>query len=257
MSDELRIVQISDCHLSGDPARDYRGSNPHRNLKALLREVKSFAPDFILATGDLSEDASPASYQGLQKYLDQLAWPVLALPGNHDDIHRLAQVFPGSPVRDIAVTEHDKWQIIRLNSCLEQRPEGRLSQQTLNQLQQVLQCEPGRPRLLAMHHQPIPAGSPWIDRYRLFKPQVFLDLIGQAPGVKAVVWGHVHQAHETEMNATAMLGSPSSAINSSPGVKSFVEDVELGPACRWLELGSGGSIRTGIIQVAGNSGSPV
>jgi len=146
----------------------------------------------------------------------------------------------------VTVTGHGQWQIIRVNSCLAGKPEGRLTEQTLQQLNRVLLDEPHRLRLLALHHQPIPANSPWIDKYRLFEPEAFLALLARAPGVKAVVWGHIHQVHDTEMNGIAMLGGPSSAINSLPGMEKFTAD-SLGPACRWLELDADGTIRNGVI----------
>ena len=242
----IRIVQITDYHLPGDPDQEYRGANPHKNLKGLLKKVKTFAPHLLLATGDLSEDASPASYRALQAYFEPLAAPVLALPGNHDDASLLAETFPGSPVDNVAVTGHGQWQIIRINSCLPGRPEGCLSERVLQQLQQVLLEQPHRRQLVALHHQPVFANSPWIDKYRLFEPEAFLEIIAQAPGVKAVVWGHIHQVHDTEMGEVAMLGSPSSVINSLPGMQKFTAGPP-GPACRWLELGVDGTIRKGLI----------
>lgn len=245
-SKPIRIVQITDCHLNGDAALDYRGANPHENLKKLLSEVKAFEPDLLLATGDLSEDASPASYQALQGYFDQIDAPVLALPGNHDDAGMVAEAFPGSPLDQVVVSEHAEWQIIRLNSCLEGSPEGRLTAPVLEQLNTILLDEPHRPKLIALHHQPIPADSPWIDKYRLFEPEAFLKLMDQAPAVKVVTWGHVHQVIDIDRNGTAMLGSPSSVINSVPGAERFTAD-SLGPAARWLELAEDGTVRTGIM----------
>ena len=242
----MRIIQISDCHLPGDPREEYRGENSHENLKHLLKKVKTYAPDLILATGDLSEDASLASYEALQTYFDVLDVPVLALPGNHDDARILERVFPDSPVDKITVTDHGRWQIIRINSCLAGKPEGRVTEQALQQLEQVLQADPDRPRLLALHHQPLPVNSPWIDKYRLFEPEALLARINQTPTVKAVVWGHVHQVFSSRMGSVAMLAGPSSVINSVPGSQKFTADT-LGPACRWLELTTDGNIRSGII----------
>lgn len=247
MSPALRIVQITDCHLPGDPSQQYRGENPHKNLSDLLKTVKAFAPDLLLATGDLSEDASPASYTALQGYFESVGVPVLALPGNHDDAGLLAATFPGSPVDSVAVSGHGQWQIIRVNSCLAGKPEGRLTERTLQQLERVLLHQPHRPQLLALHHQPIAVNSPWIDKYRLFKPEAFLRLIDEAPGVKAVVWGHVHQVCDTDIGGVAMLSGPSSAINSLPGMQKFTAD-SLGPACRWLELSTDGTVRNGILS---------
>ncbi len=240
------IVQITDCHLAADPLQVYRGISPHQNLKTLMRKVKPMKPDLLLASGDLSEDGSQASYRVLQQYLSPHGVPVLALPGNHDDVELLADAFPGSPVDTIKVSEHGPWQIIRLNSCIPGKPEGRLSEKTLTELECLLKNNESRPKLIAVHHQPIFIGSPWIDKYPLLDPEVLLGLIDHRRDVKAVLWGHIHQAFETGRNGTAMLGGPSSAINSLPGAQKFAAD-SAGPACRWLELRADGTIQTGII----------
>jgi len=246
MSGSIRIAQITDCHLPTDPKQEYRGINPHNNLRTLLHKLKAWKPDLLLATGDLSEDAGQAAYFALQKLFNPFRVPVLALPGNHDDATLLAQIFPGSPVGTVSVTEHGCWQIIRMNSCLPGKPHGRISEATLAGLEKVLIRDAGSPRLVALHHQPIEVGSPWIDKYRLFEPEAFLHLIDQYPDAKAVVWGHVHQVFEADRKGTAMLGSPSSAINSLPGAQKFSPD-PAGPACRWLELKADGGILTGLV----------
>jgi Icc protein len=242
----LRIAQITDCHLPADPGQTYRGIYPHDNLPDLLRKVRAWKPDLLLATGDLSEDGSPASYDALQLFFNALDLPVLALPGNHDDPVALAKTFPGSPVDSVQVTEHGNWQIVRLNSCIPGEPHGRIRESSLDELARVLEQDKGRPRLLAVHHQPLITDSPWIDKYRLFEPEAFLQMIDNCADVKAVVWGHIHQVFERLRSGTAMLGGPSSAINGIPGAQKFTPDAT-GPACRWLELEVGGTIETGII----------
>ena len=245
MSERILIAQITDCHLPANPQQKYRGIKPHKNLKALLQKVKLLKPDLLLATGDLSEDGSLVSYKALQKFFKPFGIPVLALPGNHDDASLLAETFPGSPTDKISVSEHDPWQIIRLNSSLPGKPEGRLSEEMLTELEEHLDENTQRPCLIALHHQPIAIGSPWIDKYPLIEPQAFLQIIDQHPNVKAVIWGHVHQVFETNRNGTAMLGSPSSAINGLPGEQKFTPD-PTGPAFRWLELKADGILLSGI-----------
>jgi Icc protein len=248
MDKTLRIAQITDCHLSGDPAQEYRGINPHANLNSLVQRVAAYAPDLVLATGDLSEDGSPASYEAFRHYLDPLGVSLLALPGNHDAAALLARMFPGSPVKSAAMTSHGEWQIIRLNSCLDGEPGGRLTGQALEHLENILQNEPDQPKLVALHHQPTLIGSPWIDKYPLFDPEDFLEVLDRAPSVKVVLWGHIHQVYESRMGGIAMLGSPSSAINGIRDRHIFTPDT-LGPAFRWLELGVDGSFRTGITSI--------
>jgi Icc protein len=241
----ILVAQISDCHLSADPQQEYRGIKPHKNLKILMHKVKAAQPDLILASGDLSEDGTRASYRFLQQYLHIENVPVLALPGNHDDAERLAETYPDSPVGNISVSGHGPWQIIRLNSCLPGKHEGRLSERALADLEQLLGNGDQKPRLIAVHHQPVSTGSPWIDKYPLLEPEIFLNLVDRSNEVKAVLWGHVHQEFASERNGTLMLGCPSSAINGIPGAQKFTADTS-GPAFRWLELGEGGTIQTGI-----------
>ena len=211
-----------------------------------MRKIKVLKPDLLLASGDLSEDASPASYQFLRNVFAPLGIPVLAVPGNHDDPGLVSKTFPPSPVDGLVVSDHGGWQIIRLNSCLPGRHEGHLSEEMLEALERVLGDGRRQPRLIAMHHQPIDVGSPWIDKYGLLEPDKFLGIIDQYPDVKATVWGHVHQVFDAEKNGIAMMGSPSSGINGLPGALKFTVDPG-GPGCRWIQLGADGSFRTGLI----------
>lgn len=247
MRTKIRIVQISDCHLPADTSREYRHINPYENLQSLIRKVKTLQPDLLLATGDLSEDGSMSSYRTLQGVFESLQIPVLALPGNHDDPGLLADTFPGSPVSNISVSEHAAWQIIRLNSCLAGKPEGRIGERALKELESILVHYRHFPCLIALHHQPMMIGSPWIDKYPLMEPGSFLRLIDQYTNVKAVVWGHIHQVFEDDRKGIAMLGGPSSAINGLRDTQKFTPDGK-GPAFRWLELKTGGSIRSGIVH---------
>jgi len=251
LSNSLRILQITDCHLPAGPDIPYRGINSHESLNLLLEcvheFVKEFNPDLILATGDLSEDGSQGSYDWLKKYLDEFNLPVLALPGNHDEPELLANNYLGSPVNNVEVTEHGDWQIIRLNTTLPGTPAGRIKDANLIELEQILSQDSNRQRLIALHHQPVPVGSPWIDKYRLQEPEGFLQLIDQCEGVKAVVWGHVHQDFVEDRSGISMMSGPSAARNGIPGMPNFVAD-DTGPACRWLELGGDGSVVTGIIS---------
>ena len=240
------IAQLTDCHLSADPQQTYRGINPYQNLKKLLKRIIAIKPDLLLATGDLSEDGSRGSYLALQKLLRPLGVPVLALPGNHDDARLLTECFPGSPVDGIGISQHGAWTIVRLNSCLSGRPEGRLSEKTLEELEGFLKRHDQYPLIISLHHQPVYIGSPWIDKYALLEPETLLELVDRYTNVKAVIWGHVHQAFESERHGTAMLGGPSSAVNGLPGTQKFTPD-QNGPACRWLKLSEENMLSSGII----------
>jgi len=248
MNGTIHIAQISDCHLPAIQEMGYRGIDAWTNLARLLDHLRNLNPDMILATGDLSEDATIASYRVLRDMFRKLGKPVLALPGNHDDAHLLEQFFPSSPVDTLQHTNHGDWQIIRLNSCVPKKPYGQLGEKTLLELEDVLTRSEGRPSLIALHHQPLIANSPWIDKYRLVEPEPFLRLVDQYTDVKAVVWGHIHREFEEHRNGILMLGSPSTAINGLSGTEKFTAS-DCGPACRWLELGSDGSLHSSVVTI--------
>ena len=167
----LRVIQISDCHLSELPHTLYRGEDGEGHLHHLIDRVIEWQPDLLLATGDLSEDASKASYSRLAACLDSIDAPVLALPGNHDDPAVMQHFFPDGPWNGPLVTDFDSWRFILLNSKKPCGIEGTLSSAMLDGLSCALEARPDTPALVALHHQPVLVGAHWIDRYALQQPQ--------------------------------------------------------------------------------------
>jgi len=82
----LRVVQLSDCHLFADTQGKLLGLNTQFSLDKVLELIRGEqpSPDLILATGDLSQDASFESYQRLEQALSGFPAPVYWLEGNHD-----------------------------------------------------------------------------------------------------------------------------------------------------------------------------
>ncbi|MEJ8568762.1 metallophosphoesterase [Elongatibacter sediminis] len=243
----VRLVQISDCHLPARPGTPYRGGNADDGLLSLVSKVAGRTPDALLLTGDLSEDSSAEAYRRLRAALDPLELPLLALPGNHDRPSDVEAYFANGPWNGPLAQALGGWRIVMLDSTLEGRVEGRLTDDTMVNLEAELARNENSWVLLALHHQPVPVGSRWIDRYRLLDPEPLLDLIEDHPRVRCVVWGHVHQAFESRHGQARLLACPSTAANSLPGQERFTPD-PAGPACRWLELHSDGSVRTGLLR---------
>ena len=244
------VLQISDCHLAADPAQPYRGRNADAGLRSVLAGAKALAPDLILCTGDLSEDASPASYQRLVTALESIAAPVCALPGNHDDSDIMRRFFPAGPWQGPLHLSADVWRIVLLTSAVSGRIDGALDAADLLRLDELLNEQPDAPVLLALHHQPIAVGSPWIDRYPLQAPEALLDLVRRHRQVRGGTWGHIHHAFERQQGRVLWLGAPSTAANSLAGQVRFTLDPE-GPACRWLKLYADGSMKTGTVKHGG------
>ena len=85
----VRLLQISDTHLFADASRDLLGIPTAASFQAVLHAITELPQpyDVVLATGDLSQDHSAASYQRFAQEVTTLQKPVHWLPGNHD--HRV------------------------------------------------------------------------------------------------------------------------------------------------------------------------
>ena len=243
----LRIIQISDCHVSADPDALYRGQSADANLQKVLHLVRQWNPALVLLTGDVSEDGSQESYERISGLLAQTGMPVLALPGNHDDVEVMGRYFRSGPWDGPHVTEVENWQLILLDSTEPGRISGCFSASSLEQIHASLHGKGRRHTLVALHHQPVPVGAPWIDRYMLESPARFFEVIDQSPRVRCICWGHVHHDFQVQRKGVTLLGAPSTVANSIPGTQSFTLD-PAGPACRWLELSARGEVNTGLLN---------
>lgn len=209
--------------------------------------MRRWDPDLVLLTGDVSEDASPASYARVAVRLGTIGAPVLALPGNHDDPQVMKQYFRQGPWGCPRAVELGQWQLVALDSTLPGKISGTLSQQMLERFDACMRGSKAKYILVALHHQPVPVGAPWIDRYPLEKPELFLNYIDREKRVRCVTWGHVHHMFSSERKGVKFLGAPSSAANSLPASPKFTLDLA-GPSCRWLELGEDGSVESGVLR---------
>jgi Icc protein len=243
----LRLVQVSDCHVSADRSAAYRGQSADRNLASLLPAIRRWRPDLLLLTGDVSEDGSAVSYGRVAALLSTAGAPVLALPGNHDVTEVMRRYFPLGPWEGPLHYEARAWHLVLLDSTEPGRISGTLPPPRLAQLDECLSRSEGRQVLLALHHHPVMMASAWIDRYPLEQAEAFWPHVARYPQVRCIAWGHVHQDFHAQRNGVALLGGPSSVANSLPQRPEFTLDLN-GPACRWLELGADGDVETGLLR---------
>jgi Icc protein len=247
-SASLRIIQISDCHVSADPDTLYRGQSADANLQKIVHLARQWNPALVLLTGDVSEDGSRESYEYTSGLLARTGVPVLALPGNHDDLEVMSRYFRLGPWEGPHVTEAENWQLVLLDSTGPDRISGCFSASALKRIRASLDNNGRRHTLVALHHQPVPVGATWIDNYMLESPARFFEVIDESPQVRCISWGHVHHGFQVQRNGVTLLGAPSTVANSIPGAQRFSLD-PAGPACRWLELSARGEVNTGLLHL--------
>jgi Icc protein len=243
----VRLLQLTDTHLVGDPHGRMRGictlDTLRRVLSAAAEEIA--AADALLLTGDVVHD-DPDGYAWARAELGALGKPVLCLPGNHDDPSRMREALADPPFRHLGHHDFGAWRVVMLDSTVPGEAAGALSPAELSRLQDAL--APGSPphALVVLHHQPLPVGGAGIDSVGLRNGAALRTALAEQPSVRALLAGHVHQANEQRLGDILVLTTPSTCLQFRPGVERFEAD-DRGPACRHLELLPDGALRTQVL----------
>jgi Icc protein len=256
----LRLIQFTDPHLYGSETETLRGIATLPALKAALADAQlssAWPPDVVLVTGDLVQD-DPSGYVHIRRMFGALGAPVLCIPGNHDDPSAMRRELRADPFTVGGYSDFGAWRIVLLDSCLPGSASGRLSEKTLVQLDDALKTAGGRHCLVTLHHHPIDMESRWLDRVGLDNAKEFWNVIDRHHNVRAIVWGHVHQAYDGLRKDVRLLATPSTCAQFVPHADEFAVD-RRPPAYRTLELQSDGSLLTEVVwvekRVAGSSRS--
>lgn len=246
----IRLIQITDFHLLSDPGRTMMGINTERSFLAVLEHAwrNREGTALFLMTGDLVQDASIATYQRLKQRLEMLPASFYCLPGNHDDPDLLLQNLAGGNIQYQAQILLDGWQLICLDSTLPGDPGGFLTQVQLNLLEANLSEQPKRYALICLHHSPLPTGADWLDTMRLSNSRELFALIERFPQVKGIVYGHIHQAMDVELEGLRLLGCPSTCFQFKPHSEDFALD-QIPKGYRCIELHPNGDISSHIVRM--------
>jgi 3',5'-cyclic AMP phosphodiesterase CpdA len=211
MSEPVRFVHLSDTHLVPRPGGEVRGVNTYRRLEALVRAVNAlpFAPDFIVHTGDVLDDAEdePDAACGLAaQVLARLRAPLHLVAGNHDG-PELERYFPlpagatdlgrGSErAYSFRVKEH-AFAILDARMPGSQAALGRLPGAQLQGLERLLEGDFASVTVL-VHYPPLGFDSPWIEeRMRITNGEEIEARLRAAAArgrrIGGVFCGHVHR----------------------------------------------------------------
>lgn len=250
----LVLVQISDPHLLADPAGRLLGVNTDASLRRVLDEVRRCEPhcSVLLVTGDIAQDGSALAYRRFLLHAASLRVSVHGLPGNHDCGDMLRAVWQErlDPVVDLGA-----WRMVLLDSSVPGSNTGHLAQRQLALLQAAARQAQDRHVLVAVHHNPLPMGSAWLDTMTIGNGDALLGCVGKLPNVRCLVWGHVHQEHDAvrhygQSHAVRLIASPSTCVQFRPHSETFALDAAA-PAYRWLRLYPDGAVETGVRRVEG------
>ena len=245
------LVQLSDSHLFGEADTALLGMNTCDSLQRVIELVCAQQPriDLVLATGDLSQDGTLASYQQFRDMTTAIAAPARWIPGNHDEPQVMAHAAMHSDLLE-PVVDIGNWRVTLLDSAVPGSVPGYLQDSQLQLLAQALSEAPNRHHLVCFHHHPVSIGCAWMEPIGLRNPDALFAVLDRFPQVKALLWGHVHQEIDLERNGVRLLASPSTCIQFTPGSEDFSVN-EQAPGYRWLRLHADGRLETGVERLAG------
>lgn len=248
MAGRLRILHVTDPHLHADPETELYGVKTDVSFRAILDDAVGAAADqydAILATGDIVEDCSPEGYRRFRELMEPIPVPVLCVPGNHDDPGLMFDLFDGRNISCCASRDIGDWRFIMLNSHMDGEDGGMLADAELQRLERELDSSRHHNVMIGVHHQPVDMGSAWLDGYGLQNAAMFMATLARHENVRAVVWGHVHQASDRRHEGIRLISTPSTCAQFTPGTERCVMDV-LPPGYRSIELSADGDITTTV-----------
>ncbi|WP_048308564.1 phosphodiesterase [Halomonas sp. PR-M31] len=226
----MRLIQITDCHLHAEPDARSRTGYPLRQLQRVIEQARTFDPDIVLVTGDVSQDQTLDSYRHASALFSSFGCPWFWFSGNHDDPVLMNEMHPLQDEIDLGA-----WRLLLLDSRVEGRPHGELGNQQLETLATRLK-EDERPVLLALHHPPVTIGSDWMDAIGLKDRDALWQVLTPCPQVNAILCGHIHQSFEQWLDNVLVYGCPATSDQFLPDSADFAVDDDALPGFRVIDL---------------------
>ncbi len=253
----IKITQITDTHLYGNPSGTLLKMNTNETLGHVLELVKKHEKeiDLVLATGDITQDASEKAYKNFIKTIASLDAPFRWIPGNHDNATVMTRMAEGTDASDKTV-QINNWLIVLLDSSIIGQVHGKLAMKEINFLTSVLRAAEKDDSiehcLITMHHNPVPGNSAWMKDIGLENGKDFFEAITISNKVRCILYGHIHQELDFKHKGIRCLCTPSTCIQFKPNVTSFSLD-RVNPGYRSLELFADGNIESRVRRVSGET----
>lgn len=197
----MYIAHISDLHI-GDEDKPGLG-----NLNKVIRCINSLdvKVDAVLVTGDLIQLRHKKHYKACFEELNKLKIPYYTIVGNHDKssdlIEALDEFYPNHPksesVEYLQYTVDDyPVRIIALDTFADGHPNGLLSKEKLDWLEDKLQNNPqNKPVLVMIHQFTMKTKLTFFDSYLEPWFDEFNKIIAKyKDSVKLVACGHLHNS---------------------------------------------------------------
>ena len=233
----VTILQVSDLHFQADPDVLSYGQPSDANLDRVLAAVADLDVDAVAVTGDVAEDGQRASYERVVDRLHDRAATFRWVPGNHDDEAVMASVLDASAPASLG-----NWDLVPVNSVWPRHDPGNVAVAELNRVDAVLEQSEADHVLVMLHHPPRSPCSQTVCG--LTNGDELLAVLDRHPAVRAVISGHQHRPWVLARNRVALLGAPSTCVQTEHDPHGFSDEP---PACRVLRLHPDGRVDAEVV----------
>jgi Icc protein len=247
----MDIVQITDLHLNKNKKNELYNINTYNSAKTIIEHIVKYKKDFdyMIITGDISEDSTTQSYSHLLDLLKPIKSNIYLMPGNHDSYEQIRLCCSNSTVKNDTFFSNDEWVIFMFNTKKEHSPNGMLKQDEIELFKKLLSDYPNKNFMIFLHHHPVLIGSESMDKMIIENAHLLIELIRSHNNIKGVGWGHIHNVFETEINKAKLFSSPSTCFQYKSKSKKSAMDSSSYPGYRIINLGKKGVIESSVIRV--------
>lgn len=250
-TDALKFVHVTDTHLLDQAEDTFHSLNTKKSLETVLSHSQARYPDidFLLFTGDISQTGSEQSYTLFKSVIQEYDLPIYCIPGNHDTPKLLQNIIPNCPDSSINTIQLGAFSLVLLNSWVEDKHHGMVTQRCLQQLDEHLKNSEDKFNIIAIHHPPVSINSSWLDQIGLQNQTDFLQVINQFPHNALLLFGHVHQEIDQQLDKLRLLATPSTCHQFKANSKTMHCIAPPAPAYRYIKLSTTNSIETKVHYV--------
>ena len=221
-----RVVQITDLHILPDAEAMLVGVDTAQSLSKVIDDIGQLSSpaDLIIASGDLTDDGSPAAYRRLRDLFTPVDCPIYVLAGNHDETANMNKYLVAGNIFHQKQQMIGGWQILYLNSKVEGHSYGQIADEEMRWLKSTLDAN-NLPTLLVMHHTPLRLCAS--SSCQMENDEALLSLLDEYDFVKGLIAGHTHNHVEEQQAQCLVMTTPSTMIqvthNQYEGVKTNSE----------------------------------
>jgi 3',5'-cyclic AMP phosphodiesterase CpdA len=250
VTDRLRILHLSDTHLYGDGRLHYGLVDTLAALdRVLARAGELEAVDLVVASGDLSDDGTAASYRLLRERLEPWAAErgavVAYAMGNHDLPDAFEEVL-GPRETSFEVRG---FRVVTVDTTVARAGYGLIGDERLARLREALAAPSADGTIVVLHHPPVPPTTGLFDSLRLVDPEPLLDVCS-AGDVKLILAGHYHHALITEAGSRGIPVVVAPAVANTTDVlwPPPRQRAERGAGFALVDLAADGPLRAEVVR---------